>query len=67
MVTAFHLPERALALHLLLQRLESLVDIIVAHINLNDGLVLLTDAQTRQRDAVCYTSPKTPYVMVKGR
>ena len=32
-----HLAERALALHLLLQRLQSLVDVVVAHKNLDDG------------------------------
>jgi hypothetical protein len=32
-----HLAERALALHLLLQRLERLVDVVVANENLDDG------------------------------
>ena len=36
-----HFAERAFTLHLLLQGLQRLVDIIVAHENLNDDLVLL--------------------------
>ncbi len=31
MAAKLHLPENALALHLLLQRLESLIDIVVAN------------------------------------
>ena len=36
MTAEFHLAEDALALHLLLQRLERLVDVVVANENLND-------------------------------
>src|SRR5690606_13652162 len=36
MVAAFHLPEEALALHLLLERLQRLVDVVVADNDLND-------------------------------
>jgi hypothetical protein len=32
-----HFAERALALHLLLQRLQSLIDVVVAHENLNQS------------------------------
>jgi hypothetical protein len=35
-----HFTERTFALHLLLERLQRLVDIIVAHENLNDDQVL---------------------------
>jgi len=34
---ALHFAERAFALHLLLQRLEGLVDVVVADENLNQG------------------------------
>ena len=33
----FHFPENALALHLLLQRFQGLIDIIVANDHLDDG------------------------------
>jgi len=36
MVAAFHLPEETLALHLLLERLQRLVDVVVADNDLND-------------------------------
>lgn len=36
MVAALHLPEETFALHLLLQRLQRLVDVVVADNDLND-------------------------------
>jgi hypothetical protein len=36
-----HFAERAFTLHLLLQGLERLVDVVVAHENLNDDSALL--------------------------
>jgi hypothetical protein len=38
---AFHFPERAFALHLLLERAQGLLDIIVADNDLNQGTTLL--------------------------
>ena len=37
MVAEFHFPENTFALHFLLQRTQGLVDIVVAHDNLDDG------------------------------
>lgn len=37
MIAALHFAESALPLHLFLQRLQSLVDVVVANVNLNDG------------------------------
>ena len=39
MVPGFHFPKQAFALHLLLQRPQRLVDIIVTHNDLNDGSI----------------------------
>ena len=36
MVAALHLPEEAFALHLLLERLQRLIDVVVADNDLND-------------------------------
>jgi hypothetical protein len=36
LVAALHLPEETLALHLLLERLQRLVDVVVADNDLND-------------------------------
>lgn len=43
MVAALHLPEETLALHLFLQRFQRLVDVVVAHHDLND--VTLSQSQ----------------------
>jgi hypothetical protein len=39
-----HFPEDALALHLLFQRAQGLVDIIVADVDLHGGIVLLSSS-----------------------
>ncbi len=41
MAAAFHFPEDTLALHLLLQGAEGLVNVVVAYVNLHGGLNLL--------------------------
>ena len=45
MAATFHLAEEALALHLLLQHLESLVDIVVANENLHAAFPLRSNAR----------------------
>jgi hypothetical protein len=48
MVTALHFAESAFPLHFLFQCLERLLDIVIAHDDLNDG-VLSLDPQSQRR------------------
>lgn len=48
-VAELHLAENALALHLLLERLESLVDVVVANENLHAVLSLVVDDGAKQK------------------
>jgi len=48
---AFHFPERAFALHLLLERAQGLLDIIVADNDLNQGTSLLIEPKRRRGPA----------------
>ena len=47
MVTALHLAESTFPLHLLFQCLERLLDIVIAHDNLNDGSLSYSLCQVR--------------------
>ncbi len=66
---AFHFPEDTLALHLLLQGAQGLIDIVVAYVNLHGGLNLLrlSDAlfEPQKRDTAAEAT-ETPRVLQGG-
>jgi hypothetical protein len=69
MVAAFHLPEETLALHLLLERLQRLVDVVVADNDLNDLKLSIGLPATLDRNGVrveCRNAEKALTASVEG-
>jgi hypothetical protein len=61
MVAALHLPEETFALHLLLERLQRLVDVVVADNDLNDlKLSIGGPATPRMMSGLNAETPKRP-------
>jgi len=69
MVAAFHLPEETFALHLLLERLQRLVDVVVADNDLNDLKLSIGLPATLDRNGVrveCRNAEKALTASVGG-